>query len=536
LNANVLYVAAEAVPLVKTGGLGDVLGGLSGCLRRQGVDVTLLLPGYPAAIAGALGVRSIGALGLHEAHPRLELAPGHSPMRLLVGRMPDTGVQVALLDCPSLYDRPGSPYTDNAGREYPDNPQRFAALAHAATAIAAGRTALPAPQLVHAHDWHAGLTPLLMRAAGLATPCAFTIHNLAFQGLYPLGVAPSLGVPPAWLGPEGIEFWGQMSFMKAGIRYASRVTTVSRAYAAEVLTPRFGHGLDGLLASLPDGVHAVPNGIDASQWDPLHDPLLPAPYAAGSLAGKRACKAALQARFGLPPEPDKPLVAIGNRLTHQKMADLAVPAIEATLAAHRAVQFAVLGCGDADIEAAFVALAARYPRRVAVSIGYREETAHLLHAGADLLLHGSRFEPFGLAPVYAMRYGALPVVSRVGGMVDTVRDAGRGHVPAPGATGFVFDGETPADVSAALRRALHWFGDPHAWAAMQRNGMTARWGWDDRAHEYLAMYRDLAPSLVPQLETVAAEAAAPVPERGRRIPACTPAPDVPATILPTAAA
>jgi starch synthase len=510
LNASVLFVAAEAMPLAKTGGLGDVVSGLARSLQERGLNVTILMPGYPQALAAATDLRSFGAVHLDDTTtgPGLALPPCHTTMRLMVGRLPGSAVQVALLDCPSLFDRAGTPYTDPTGRDFADNAQRFAALAHAAVAIAAGRTALPVPQAVHAHDWHAGLTPLLMKAHGISTPSFFTIHNMAFQGLFPLSLGPALGVPDAWLGPDGAEFWGQLNFLKAGIRYADRVTTVSDTYAKEILTPAFGHGLEGLLRARQDVLGAIPNGVDTETWDPSRDTLLPQRYTISSVAGKRACKAELQRRFGLPVDPFAPVVAMGSRLTHQKMADVALPAIERILAARPNVQFIVLGCGDPLLEHGFMSLAAAHPERVGVSIGYSEEAAHLLHAGSDLLLHGSRFEPFGLTPLYAMRYGTVPIVSRVGGMVDTVTDAGEGPTPAPGATGFIFDGDHVDDMTRAIERALQWFGRNREWRAMQRAGMQSRWDWEGPAAQYLSLYGALAPRIAAEAELAAAKAAA----------------------------
>jgi len=490
LNANILFVAAEAQPLAKTGGLADVIGGLSGALHRRGANVSVLMPGYPRAIASARGVRSLGAIRLP-----MELPPGHSPARLLEGQMPDSGARVIFLDCPSLYDRPGSLYVDPTGRDFCDNAQRFAALAHAAAAIAAGETPLPAPSMVHAHDWHAGLTPLFMRMRGLRTPTVCTIHNLAFQGVFPMELAGVLGIPDEYLVPDGIEFWGKLNFLKAGIRYADRVTTVSHTYAREIRTSHFGHGLDGLLDHRAHVLGAIPNGVDTAAWDPATDRLLPQRYDARSVTGKKACKTALQSRFGLPQDASLPVIAMGSRLTHQKMADVALDAIERIVVAHDDVQFAILGCGNRKLEAAYVDLAARYPNRVAVAIGYREEDAHLLHAGADALLHGSRFEPFGLTPVYAMRYGTVPIVSRVGGLADTVRDVGHEAAPAPRANGIIFDGESAEDMAEAITRALGWLGKSRHWRAMQRVGMQTDFSWDSPARQYMALYGALAPEL-----------------------------------------
>lgn len=515
MNANILFLAAEAQPLAKTGGLADVVGGLAQALRQRGTHVTILMPGYPRAVAAARDVHSLGAIRLPMALP-----PGHSPARLLLGLMPDSGVPVAFLDCPSLYDRPGSLYVDATGRDFCDNAQRFAALAHAATAIAAGETPLPAPSLVHAHDWHAALTPLLMHVRGLRTPSVCTIHNLAFQGIFPMNAAAPLGLPAHCLTPDGIEFWGKINFLKAGIRYANRVTTVSHTYAREILTSRFGHGLEGLLAHRAAVLGAIPNGVDTDAWSPDTDRLLPQRYDARNLAGKRACKAALQARHGLPADPERPLIATGSRLTHQKMADVALDAIALALDAHADAQVVVLGCGDPKLEAAYCALARQHPGRIGVSIGYREEDGHLLHAGADILLHGSRFEPFGLTPVYAMRYGTVPVVSRVGGLADTVRDIGHGPIPAARANGIVFEGDSPEAMCAAVSRALGWYGRPRHWRSVQRTGMQTDFSWQAPARQYLAMYGTLAPTLadMPVIAPRPPEAAATIqPARsGRR--------------------
>jgi starch synthase len=483
LKPRILFVAAEAVPLAKTGGLGDAVSGLASALQASGVAVTVLLPGYPQAKAGARGLRQVG---------ELRTLPGSTtPGRLLAGRFPDSEVSVVLLDNDDLYNRAGGPYADAAGREFADNAARFAALSHAAAHIAAGATGLTAPHLVHAHDWHAGLTALLMRQRGVKTPCIQTIHNLAFQGVFPMELAAELGIEPAALGADGIEFWGKLSYLKAGIRYAERITTVSRSYAREILTPRFGHGLDGLLQTQQARLSAIPNGIDAVAWDPAHDASLPKTYSATKRQGKAVCKRSLQRAFGLREDPNAPLLVHGSRLTTQKMADLALGALAELLAEQADLQVAILGCGEPAIEQGLSDLARRYPQRMGVHIGYEEDLAHLLHAGGDMLLHGSRFEPFGLTPVYAMRYGTVPIASRVGGMIDTVRDFGHAAQPAAGATGFLFEGETVADMSAAIRRALAVFATPERWQAMAQNGMRSDFSWDASALEYVQMYAQL---------------------------------------------
>jgi starch synthase len=489
LKPRVLFVAAEAVPLAKTGGLGDAVSGLACALQSRGVDLTVLMPGYPQALAHARALRQVGEI------PAL---PGSStPARVLAGRFPDSDVTVALLDNQALFNRAGGPYADAFGQEFSDNAQRFAALSHAASHITAGATGLSAPHLVHAHDWHAGLTPLLMRQRALKTPSVLTIHNLAFQGLFPMDQASALGIGATALGTDGIEFWGKLSYLKAGIRFADRITTVSRSYAREILTPRFGHGLDGLLRTQRERLSAIPNGIDPA-WDPERDASLPKTYCAVKRQGKAVCKRSLQRAFGLNEDRRAPLLVHGSRLTTQKMAEVALGALALLLEEHPRLQVAVLGCGETAIEQGLSELARRYPRRMGVHIGYEEDLAHLLHAGGDMLLHGSRFEPFGLTPVYAMRYGTVPIASRVGGMIDTVCDIGRAGTPASGATGFLFDGETVAEMAAAIRGALRVYEQPEIWQMLSRNGMRREFSWGASATEYMQMYAQLTRGAVRQ--------------------------------------
>ncbi|SAL70149.1 glycogen synthase [Caballeronia peredens] len=512
---NVLLVASEAVPLAKTGGLGDMVSAYAAALREAGVDATILLPAYPNAIARTEGLTRVGTLtGL----------PG-GDAALLRGRMPDTGVPVLLLRCDALYARTGL-YQDAQGRDYPDNAIRFATLSAAAVRIAEGVRGVKKPDIVHAHDWHSGLTPLLMKHAGVHAKSVFTIHNLAFQGNYALSLGASLGVPEKWLvhalsDPQSIEFYGALSLMKAGIVHADRVTTVSETYAREILTPRFGHLMEGVLQSHADKLSGVVNGIDERTWDPVADPLIERNYSFDDMRGKHACKRALQRKFGLPVDPFAPLMAIGSRMTGQKLADVALEALPRLLRKHPRLQLAVIGKGEAYIEAGFRKLAQEWPDRVGVHIGYDERRAHALHAGADILLHGSRFEPCGLTQLYAMRYGTLPVASRVGGLADTIVDAAQnvellhhnvlrpsmylrdGTHDAPVAqaparhashapTGFLFDGERADDIVHAASRALDAYMRPQVWRALQRNAMSCDFGWNEAVAKMVALYVGLS--------------------------------------------
>jgi len=490
LTLNVLLVASEAVPLAKSGGLGDMVSAYAAALRDAGVDSTILLPAYPSALERAVGVTPICRIGG---------LPG-GDARLLRARMPDTDVPVLLLQMDHLYKRDNL-YQDEQGRDYLDNAIRFASLAAAATRIARGVRGVQKPDIVHAHDWHTGLTPLLMKVAGVSAKSVFTVHNLAFQGNYPLALGSWMGVPPELLVPaltdsRSIEFYGALSMMKAGIVHADQVVTVSERYAQEVLTPRFGHLMEGVLQASAHKLSGITNGIDQDTWNPATDPSIARAYSADDVRGKQACKRDLQQSFGLTVDPFAPLVAIGSRLTSQKLADVVIDALPAMLARHPRMQVAILGKGEAYLENALRDLAAAWPQRVGVHIGYEEETAHRLHAGADILLHGSRFEPCGLTQLYALRYGTIPVASRVGGLCDTIVDytperSPELGLPEDGATGFLFDGETPDDVAAALQRALDAFMRPSSWHALQRNAMRCDFSWHKPVQAYLKLYGTL---------------------------------------------
>jgi starch synthase len=488
LSLNVLLVASEALPLAKSGGLGDMVSAYAAALREAGVDVSILMPAYPAALERALDLTPVA---------RMTGLPG-GDARLLRGVMPDTGVPVLLLQMDHLFAREGL-YRDPQGHDYLDNLTRFASLAAAAARVARGVRHVKRPDIVHAHDWHAGLTPLYMRLAGVAAKSVFTIHNLAFQGNHPLAMGGWIGIPPELLAPalsdeRSIEFYGSLSMMKTGIVHADRVSTVSQRYAREILTPRFGHGMEGVLQVQAQAgkLSGIVNGIDTASWNPATDTTIARRYGVDDTAGKQSCKRELQQAFGLTRDPFAPLVAIGSRLTDQKLADVVVRTLPELLERHARLQFAILGQGERGLEQAVQALAAAWPGRVGVQIGYDERRAHMLHAGADILLHGSRFEPCGLTQLYAMRYGTIPVASRVGGLADTIVD----YAPQDGrdenlATGFLFDGETAHDVAHALGRALAAFVQPSSWHALQRNAMSRESGWGASTANYLALYAEL---------------------------------------------
>ncbi|WP_413456712.1 glycogen synthase GlgA [Herbaspirillum huttiense] len=480
MQARVLLVSSEAVPLVKTGGLADVITALAVSLRKVGIDASILMPAYPEA------VRNLGdtvQIGLKHG------LPGGAG-RLLRGTIPGTDVPALLLDTARFRQRGANPYVDTDGVEFSDNALCFADLSHAAVAICAGETSLPVPHVVHANDWHAGLIPCLLKLRGLDhVGTMLTIHNLAFQGNFALESAEQIGIPQHLLTGDGVEYWGKLSFLKAGIRFSDCVSTVSKNYAHEIMTPRFGCGMDGILSFRKLDLRAIPNAIDAELWNPADDPLIARNFSVGNMKGKAACKRDLQKLFGLPVDPFAPVMGLGSRISHQKMADVVIEALPGIMARHPRLQVVILGCGDHDYEAAFLELAERYRGRIAVHIGYDERRAHALHAGSDMLLHPTRFEPFGLTPLYAMRYGAVPIGSRVGGLVDTVCDA---DLDPQHATGVLFEGETAADMQHAVARAFALYSDTERWQSVQRNAMSIDCDWAGPTRAYIEAYAHVA--------------------------------------------
>ena len=468
----VLHVAAEVYPLVKTGGLADVVAALPPALAAAGADVRLLLPGLPPILDA-----------VQSARPVLDIGPafGALRVRLLLARMPGTALPVYLVDAPHLYRRGGGPYQAADGSEWPDNIRRFALLGWVAAHLAAD-DADPdwVPDVVHAHDWHAAMTCAYIadhpptRAASV-----YSVHNMAFQGVFPPHDWGLLGLSSRFMSPSGLEYHGQISFMKAGLKFADRVTTVSPSYAHEISTHEFGCGLDGVIRGRGAAVSGILNGIDDTVWNPATDAALAERYDAQRLQGKRTCRRALQAQLGLAQDDHALLVTVVSRLTSQKGLDLVLAALP--ILVREGVQFAVQGTGEPTLEAAFRMAQEMHPERVRVHIGYDEARAHQLIAGADAIAVPSRFEPCGLTQMYGLRYGTVPIVRRVGGLGDTVAD---------GRSGIVFDATTPAAFEAAVRRAAALLRDVAAWNAMMRAGMAQDLSWARPAREYLALYAE----------------------------------------------
>jgi starch synthase len=473
----VLAVASEMHPLVKTGGLADVVGALPGALAPLGVRVTTMLPGYPGVIAAVAGGRVVARYPDLFGGPARVLRVKHGDAALL------------LLDAPLHFAREGGAYGDMGGRDWPDNWRRFAALSSVAADVAGGAIKGYAPSLVHSHDWQAAMTLAYMRhGRARDVPAVMTIHNLAFQGRFDASIFPVLGLPASAFAVDGVEYYGGVGYLKAGLQYADAITTVSPAYAAEILTPAHGMGLDGLIAARRDRLHGILNGIDTGEWDPGADPLIPVRYGSRGLAERRRNRRAVEKRFGLE-RGDGPIFAVVSRLTWQKGMDILADAVDDLVA--MGGRLALLGSGDRAIENALLDAAARHRGRVGMLTGYDESASHLLQAGADAILVPSRFEPCGLTQLYGLRYGCVPVVARTGGLGDTVIDANEAALAAGVATGIVHDAGRGDALRAALRRAMTLFQRRDSWSTMQRNGMKADFSWRPSAARYAALYHAL---------------------------------------------
>ncbi len=478
----VLHVCSEIYPLLKTGGLADVAGALPLAQMRGGVDARVLVPGFPALRAGVLNQELVA-----------EIDDG---IRLYLGTLPGSELPVYVIDAPHWYDRPGNPYADASNDAYPDNDRRFALLGWMAAQLAQGLDPAWRPQVVHAHDWHAGLAPAYVKAAEQASGQRIagtvqTVHNLAYQGNFAAHVFGAMHLPNHFYTADGLEFYGMVSFLKAGLFYADKITTVSPTYAREIQGSEQGCGFDGLLRQRAGDLSGILNGVDDSVWNPATDAFIPKHYAPGAMAGKRAGKTALQQEAGLAVQDTAPLFCIVSRLTEQKGLHLVLDALPGIVA--RGGQLMVLGAGDTAFEAQLQAAAAAQPASVAVHLGYDEQLAHRLIAASDVIMVPSRFEPCGLTQLYGLKYGTLPLVRRVGGLADTVIDATLENLDDGCATGFVFDSFDTAGIDAAVRRAFALYKRRSEWEDVQSHAMQQQFGWDAAAEQYLALYRQIAP-------------------------------------------
>ncbi len=477
----VLFVSSEVAPLIKTGGLADVAGSLPAALMNAGVDVRVLAPGYKQVMDG---VKSKGRL---TSFPALGEMPAS---QILAGKLP-RGVPLMIVDCPQLYHRPGGPYQDSSGNDWPDNAVRFGLLSYLAAVL--GGPASPIhwrPRIVHCNDWQTGLAPAYMHfMPGEKARTVMTIHNLAYQGVFPPTTVSRLGLPPSSFAPGGVEYYGNMSFLKAGLYYADHITTVSPNYAREIQLEPLGMGMQGLLAHRAGVLTGILNGIDTDAWDPETDPYIQRYYNAVRLPAKQENKHALQQRLGLAADDQIALLATISRFTPQKGLDLLLEIAPDLI--RLPAQLAVLGTGDASLQEAFLALARKNAGRVAVHVGYDEGLAHQIEAGADIFLMPSRFEPCGLNQMYSQRYGTPPVVHDTGGLHDSVVDCQPVTLADKTATGFMFEPMTADGFLVAVDRAVTAYYDKKIWRQLQKNGMVRDFSWDASAQRYVLLYESL---------------------------------------------
>jgi len=476
-----LFVTSEIAPLIKTGGLADVSAALPAALHGMGVDVRVLLPGYPQVL---------------KALPHLHIAarfaglPDFPEVNLLSGVLPD-GVPLWVIDCPEMYSRGGGPYQDEQGVDWIDNAQRFGLLSRVAAVLGSANTPLEwKPDVVHCNDWQAGLTPAYLHFSHAPAPSVMTVHNLAFQGIFPPQLVAELGLPGECFQPEGVEYYGELSFLKAGLYYADHITTVSPSYAEEIQTEALGFGLQGLLTHRRASLTGILNGIDAHEWNPAADPNIARPYDAKNLQGKNASKRELQKHMGLHIDPKIPLFGLVSRFTHQKGLDMVLEIAPQLIALP--AQLVLLGTGDAGMQRTALELSHQYSGQISAYVGFDEGLSHLVEAGADIFLMPSRFEPCGLNQMYSQRYGTPPVVHATGGLIDSVVDCNKATLASGTASGFVFDsGMGTTGLWTAAKRAVATYHNKKTWQALQRNGMNKDFGWDKSATAYRDIYERL---------------------------------------------
>lgn len=481
---NVLQVSAEIFPLLKTGGLADVAGALPGALNAAGCDTRVLLPGFASIMAD-----------LHDSNVLAELlAPWGEPLTVRVGHLASLNVMAYVIDDAALYRRPGSPYEDEQRRPFSDNYRRFALLGWVASRLASGLDTFWQPRVVHSHDWHAALACAYMAFSPpqrLHVASVYTVHNLAYQGVFAPRHFFELGLPSTAFSVDGLEYHGQMSFMKAGLFFSDHITTVSPTYALEIQTPEQGCGLDGLLRARADELTGILNAVDEAVWNPAHDPAIAFHFDVNKPTGKQKCKTVLQQELGLTVQDDAPLFGIVSRITEQKGLHLVLSVLDELIS--RGGQLVMLGAGDPALEAAFKARAAAYPQSISVHIGYDENYAHRIFAATDVTLVPSRFEPCGLTQMYGLKYGSLPLVHRVGGLADTVVDCSLEDLADETANGFVFQHFDSHALARALARAFALYRRKSEWRAVRARAMSQSLGWNTAAEQYVALYHRLCP-------------------------------------------
>jgi starch synthase len=474
----ILFVTSEAHPLIKTGGLADVSGSLPTALAGLDVDVRLIIPKYQA-------IKTV-----EEIYYKSTVRVNNVDVNILETRLPGTEVVVWLVDCPEFFGFPGNPYIDEQGNAWANSAERFALFCRIAVEVAMNRGYLDwQPDIIHCNDWQSGLAPALLSLEASRPATVFTIHNMAYQGLFPKATRVSLNLPrPLW-NPNGIEFNGMLSFIKGGLAYSDRITTVSPTYAREIQTADFGYGLEGLVGYRKDVLSGIINGIDADQWNPETDSNISERYDFSTINKKQLNKTALQNKHSLPVDNNIPVFALISRLVEQKGIDLVLECLPEMLALP--LQFVLLGSGDKRFEQQLSHFAETYPDKMAITLGYDEGLAHLIEAGADIFLMPSRFEPCGLNQLYSQRYGTIPIVRKTGGLADTVVDTLPETLSNNTATGFVFNEATSGTLMETIKRALIVYSQPEAWKQLQAGGMQKDYSWNKSAKEYMALYEQL---------------------------------------------
>jgi starch synthase len=477
----VLFLTPELHPLIKTGGLGDVSAALPEALRELGVDVRVLIPGYPSVLAGLPNKQKVAEFAAQPPFPAATLLSASSP-----GSVP-----VFIIECPKLYQRDGNPYVDADGRDWTDNALRFGLLSKIGAALASDASPLSwRPEIVHCNDWQSGLVPAYLHFySGEKAASLMTVHNLAFQGIYPPDTVTQLGLPPESFGINGVEYFGDLSFLKAGLYYSDHITTVSPTYAREMQTAPLGFGMEGLLASRRAHISGIVNGIDTAEWNPATDRSLVRNYTSASLSVKTANKMPLQRRLGLTVAPHIPLFGAVSRFSHQKGYDLLLEI--ATRLTEIPAQLIVLGSGDRALEQALTRMAGRHPGKIAVRVGFDEKLAHLIEAGVDSFLMPSRFEPCGLNQMYSQRYGTPPLVHATGGLLDTVVDCTAANLANRSASGFLFPDMTASSFLDAILRATSAYQNKPLWRSLMHNGMMKDFSWRSSAASYRNLYFSL---------------------------------------------
>ena len=476
-NLKVLFVASEVYPLIKTGGLADVVGSLPVALNSLGIEVRILLPGYPEVMRKISRARSVHVYDNLFGFPARVLSIKKDTLSFFV------------LDQPGYFDRPGNPYLRADGIDWPDNWIRFASLGRAAADIASGNVTSFKPDILHAHDWQTGLAGAYLNyQPGNKVKTVFTVHNLAYQGKFSQDIFPGLGLPHSAFSLDGLEYYGGVGFLKSGIWFSDAITTVSPTYAAEISTFGGGMGLDGLLRSRKNDLAGITNGIDFTVWNPETDTLIPQNFTADTLDARKKNKRALEKEFGLEPG-EGPIFAVVSRLSWQKGLDLIAESLDEMISA--GIRIALIGQGEFYLENLFGLCAQKYPGRFSAQFGYDEEKSHLVQAGADVIMVPSRFEPCGLTQLFGLRYGCVPLAADVGGLADTIIDSNQASVNAGVSTGFLFRSSERASMMNTVRRALELYRNEKAWQKIQSNGMASDVSWNNSAAKYKELYQKL---------------------------------------------